>query len=207
MLSKEQKFGCCPNCNSSWDEGSVFDVLTEKNPDKTDAEIEDWCHNYGGKDKHFSKLIGVTCRDKYDGVLYFMCPDCKVKIQRFDSGDYQFDIAQELGAKDFNVILNETPLIDKLILTDLDEFYNYSNGYYEFILPVWMIMPLQYKTDMYLNPLQKTVLEEFKSNIPEGGRWYFSDQAYGPTESYVLPLNKKQRVIDVRYHIEKGDKK
>jgi hypothetical protein len=207
MLTKEQKFGCCPNCNSDWDEGLVFDVLSKNNPDKTVEEIEEQSKHYGGNDQHFSKLIGVSSMEKYDGILYFLCPECKVKIHRFDSGDFRFDLAKELGAKSFDEVLNDAPLIDDLLKTKLSEFYNYRNEYYEFILPVWTIMPLQYKTSMYLETLQRNALNEFKKHIPEGGKWDFSDQSYGPTNSYLFPLDKKQRVIDVRYHIKKEMKK
>ena len=42
---------------------------------------------------HFSRMIGVAVIGVYDGVLFWVCPDCDVAWQRFDD-DYMRELAQ-----------------------------------------------------------------------------------------------------------------
>lgn len=78
--------GCCPECGSSWDAGSIFDTL-RRDPHyvgKTDKELRAYIQEcYGDDTKHFSRLIGIEYRGKYDGVWEWQCPDCKKTWPRF----------------------------------------------------------------------------------------------------------------------------
>lgn len=35
-----------------------------------------------GENNQWSKLTGIVCRDIYDGVLYWQCPNCQTKFLR-----------------------------------------------------------------------------------------------------------------------------
>lgn len=56
----------CPECNADW-RGSPI-------PEKIR-------HCYGQKE-HYSRLIGVEIREKYDGVDHWLCPDCRATFNR-----------------------------------------------------------------------------------------------------------------------------
>jgi len=57
----------CPHCNA--------DLRGEPIPEKDQ-------HLFGGK-THFSRLIGLEISDRYDGISYWLCPDCRVIWDRF----------------------------------------------------------------------------------------------------------------------------
>jgi len=44
-------------------------------------------HPYPKTATHFHREIGIEVSRIYDGVLYWMCPDCKHKWHRWPEGD------------------------------------------------------------------------------------------------------------------------
>lgn len=54
---------------------------------------EEYLDRYGGK-THYSRKIGMEIRGVYDGVLYWICPDCGIAWQRWPEHYYIYDIAQ-----------------------------------------------------------------------------------------------------------------
>jgi hypothetical protein len=71
---------------------------------------------YGGA-VHFRRDIGVEIRGVYDGVLYWMCPDCQKAWQRWTSNDHQFKIAQQY----IDLVNSESRDLLDPILAYLDE--------------------------------------------------------------------------------------
>lgn len=61
----------CPSCNVSW----IGDLITE-----------DIAHHYCGK--HWRREIGIDggYMGIYDGIVAYMCPDCKEAFPRGSSG-------------------------------------------------------------------------------------------------------------------------
>lgn len=45
---------------------------------------------------HYSRKIGIEERGVYDGILYWMCPDCGGKWHRWTHNSYLRDKAEEL---------------------------------------------------------------------------------------------------------------
>ncbi len=58
----------CPNCGADWQGEPI---------------PEEDRHLYAEGTTHFSKLIGVEVRGKFDGVCYWECPECHVRWDRF----------------------------------------------------------------------------------------------------------------------------
>lgn len=46
---------------------------------------EEHRHHYGDK-THYSRVIGVEVPGVYDGILYWLCPDCGHKWHRWPEG-------------------------------------------------------------------------------------------------------------------------
>lgn len=64
----------CPNCR--------VNLRGEPIPQKyLDA-------GYYGDTTHYSRTIGMEVMGVYDGVLYWMCPDCAHKWHRWPAGHY-----------------------------------------------------------------------------------------------------------------------
>ena len=49
--------------------------------------------------KFYSRIIGVNHSGVYDGVLYWMCPDCGGTWHRFSPGDWRYDRAEQYITK------------------------------------------------------------------------------------------------------------
>lgn len=68
----------CPHCNANL-QGDRIDrkYLTHENgcTGRTERFDRCFCLSYG-KVTHFGRQIGVEVSGVYDGVLYWMCPDC-----------------------------------------------------------------------------------------------------------------------------------
>jgi len=106
-LTWEDRHGKCPKCKCNWDSGVIFDEMKKFYPGRTDEEIGRMSDNYaGGRNGHFSKLVGIEDPYVYDGTLYWQCPECKVKIQRFDNGSRLFFEAQKQGALTLSEIID-----------------------------------------------------------------------------------------------------
>ena len=61
----------CPKCNADFKGSPISEESRKK--------------GYYGENppSHFSRLIGVEVPGKYDGVLYWKCPDCNHTWDRF----------------------------------------------------------------------------------------------------------------------------
>jgi len=79
------KLSNCPECNASWDGGRIWKVWREMDcyKDKTDKELQKMEKESYSEPYHFSKLIDIEDRDKYDGVSYWHCPFCHATWDRF----------------------------------------------------------------------------------------------------------------------------
>lgn len=92
----------CPECNARWKGEDIFkhfmDAKTNPNheqyayyKDRSDAEILKVAGDYGWTPetpKSFGNIIGVELSyddpERYDGVSYWMCPNCRVAWNRFN---------------------------------------------------------------------------------------------------------------------------
>lgn len=83
--TKINKFSNCPECNESWDGGRIWKVWREMEEykDRTDEELQTMEKEFYSEPYHFSKLLGIEDRDKYDGISYWQCPFCKSTWDRF----------------------------------------------------------------------------------------------------------------------------
>jgi hypothetical protein len=81
--------GTCPKCGVSWDAGDMFNVLraNEHYASKSDEELRKMIQTYYSPPYKFSRLVGCELSynhlEHYDGVSYWMCPDCKHQWPRF----------------------------------------------------------------------------------------------------------------------------
>ena len=88
-IDKElDNYGNCPECGKSWDAGRIWKVWRDMKDskyyqDKTDEELQVMEKESYSKPYHFSKLIGIEIREKYDGVSYNQCPFCKATWDRW----------------------------------------------------------------------------------------------------------------------------
>lgn len=87
----------CPHCGIDLDNGDIVETFQKMREDgdpfwrdKTNIEIIKIAGNYGWTPetpKRFSRVIGVELPydhpKHYDGVSYWMCPDCKQQWPRF----------------------------------------------------------------------------------------------------------------------------
>ena len=82
---KIDKFGLCPECGKSWDRGRIKDIWRKlPNYDKySDEKLEEMEKSSYSEPYHFSHLVGIEVRGKYDGVSYYQCPFCKATWDRF----------------------------------------------------------------------------------------------------------------------------
>jgi hypothetical protein len=75
----------CPECNSSWDGGDIFETLRPQKwcENMSDDELREDVHKHYAPPHRFSRLVGVEVRGGYDGVSFWECPDCKARWDRF----------------------------------------------------------------------------------------------------------------------------
>lgn len=83
--------GHCPKCNADWCAGDIFDALRQAGyTDKSDEQLREFVKQCYSPPYKFSRLIGVELPynhpEHYDGVSYWMCPDCKHQFPRFAGG-------------------------------------------------------------------------------------------------------------------------
>lgn len=89
---KLDHFGRCPDCGANWCSGDIFDVLRPQDwcKDKSDDELRAHIQECYSPPYKFSRIIGVELPydhpDHYDGVSYWMCPDCNHQFPRFQKG-------------------------------------------------------------------------------------------------------------------------
>lgn len=92
LLNPINAFGTCPECNANWCAGDIFDALRGQDwcKDKSDEELRAFIEQSYSPPYKFSRLIGVELAydhpEHYDGVSYWMCPDCKKQWPRFKNG-------------------------------------------------------------------------------------------------------------------------
>lgn len=65
----------CPHCEANLQGAPIPQEYIDKG----------W---YGDK-THYSRIIGVEIREVYDGVLFWQCPDCGGRWQRFTDPHYR----------------------------------------------------------------------------------------------------------------------
>lgn len=87
---KFNKYGKCPECNADWDGGLIFDSFRadEYYKDLTDKELQKKVESSYGEPYKWSRVIGIEDPMIYDGVSWWMCPDCKAKWDRW-TGELQ----------------------------------------------------------------------------------------------------------------------
>lgn len=80
----------CPICKASWDGGSILDSFKKQRDEgaecyqgKTDEDLEAMIKECYRPPYRWSRLIGIEDRDKYDGISFWQCPDCKTTWNRF----------------------------------------------------------------------------------------------------------------------------
>lgn len=84
--------GPCPECGADWNAGDIFDVFRTQDwcKNQTDEELRAFVEESYSPPYKFSRLIGVQLPydhpEHYDGVSYWMCPDCKHQWSRFKKG-------------------------------------------------------------------------------------------------------------------------
>lgn len=89
------EIGRCPACNSDWCGDEIFDVLRKQDwtNGHSDEELRKYVENSYSPPHKFSRLVGVQLPHDhpghYDGVSYYMCPDCRHKWPRFKHGTYR----------------------------------------------------------------------------------------------------------------------
>lgn len=90
------KHGKCPNCNTNWDGGAIFDTFRHQayyrtfNDDELRALIAD---SYGSARGRWSRLCGIEIEGRYDGVSLWQCPDCQ---KTWAATDVQFLTAADI---------------------------------------------------------------------------------------------------------------
>ena len=82
-------YGHCPKCDADWAGDDIFETLRQQAwcKDKSDEELRQHVAVNYSQPYRFSRLVGVELphghRGRYDGVSYWMCPDCKHQWPRF----------------------------------------------------------------------------------------------------------------------------
>ncbi len=92
-----EKLKNCPECGVLWEGDDIYEAFCKMRAagdpyykDKTDVQLQEIAGHYGwqlDKREHFTRLVGIELsRDHpkhYDGVSFWMCPECKVTWNRF----------------------------------------------------------------------------------------------------------------------------
>ena len=63
----------CPKCKSDWRSGRIPPEYVAKGYYGEPTE----------EPRYFSRLIGVELPEKYDGISYWVCPDCGTRWDRW----------------------------------------------------------------------------------------------------------------------------
>ena len=84
-LKEKDHYGNCPFCGKSWDAGRIWKAWRKMDEykNKTDKELQAMEKESYSEPYHFSKLLGIEVREKYDGISYWMCPFCKTQWDRW----------------------------------------------------------------------------------------------------------------------------
>lgn len=64
----------CPHCNSNQNGEPISEEYLKKG----------FYGEWDGTPKYYSRTIGVEISEVYDGVLYWMCPDCGGSWHRWE---------------------------------------------------------------------------------------------------------------------------
>jgi rubredoxin len=111
MITNEQKHGHCPSCKSNWDDGLIFDNFrkSKRYHEIPDEEIRKMVkESYGDPNAHFSRLVGIEDPNVYDGILFWQCPDCESKFQRFEETSPLGRRAKLFGVKTYEEVKENT---------------------------------------------------------------------------------------------------
>lgn len=140
-----RKGDCCPECNTSWDGGDIYEHFLEAkfNPsheqhtyykDKSLEDIKKAASNYGWSDenkKRFSNIIGIDMSmdlnanddEAYDGISYWKCPECEIAWHSFKGYRTNKFITKKVGIIDrLEAIDNGTDEEVKIIPDEFNPF-------------------------------------------------------------------------------------
>lgn len=86
-LNPLDRYGLCPVCKANWDGGPIIDTFLEEKrkghwPNHTEEELRKMVNENYGEPRRWSDLIGIET-DDYDGVSFWLCPDCDTEFPRF----------------------------------------------------------------------------------------------------------------------------
>jgi|SRR5688572_20818672 len=88
----------CPKCNVSWMGGSIIDVFIKKRDegeeywkDKSDADIVKFVQDSYSPPYTWRREIGIEILGWYDGVSYWMCPDCEAYFNRWTGKEVDWE--------------------------------------------------------------------------------------------------------------------
>jgi len=90
------KHGKCPNCNTDWDGGAIFDTFRHQAYYRTfnDDELRTLIAEcYGNPQGRWSRLRGIEIEGRYDGISLWQCPDCR---KTWEATDVQFLTAADI---------------------------------------------------------------------------------------------------------------
>lgn len=101
---KEDK---CPKCSANWDAGDIFETLiaqdwwkTAKKNDTnelkfpTEESFREYIKKSYSSPYRFNRIIGVEDRSIYDGVSWWVCPDCRTYFDRWTGEESSGPIAK-----------------------------------------------------------------------------------------------------------------
>lgn len=80
----------CPKCGSNWIGGNIAETFmqmrdagNEYYKGKSDEEIRQMVKQSYSPPYKWGRRIGIEVREKYDGVSYWVCPNCNTTWDRF----------------------------------------------------------------------------------------------------------------------------
>jgi|14_taG_2_1085336.scaffolds.fasta_scaffold53398_2 hypothetical protein len=79
----------CPHCNCSLIDSEIPKASRcNESCDRAagDYNSECWKNHHYGHNKYFFKTVGVEVSGLYDGVLYWLCPECNGTWHRWPEG-------------------------------------------------------------------------------------------------------------------------
>lgn len=87
----------CPHCDASMRGGEIpaeHRVHKSNHDDQVERYGRCYCFPYG-EQTHWSRVIGHEVWGVYDGILFWVCPDCGLAWSRWTDGGRLTDAAAE----------------------------------------------------------------------------------------------------------------
>lgn len=91
----------CPSCGTCLIGNPIPDEHRRHKPDH-DEQVTQYGHCYClpyGDATHFQRVIGIEVSGVYDGVLFWLCPDCDHAWPRWVNGDRLGVLSAEHAAR------------------------------------------------------------------------------------------------------------